>query len=125
MQHHAVHPHVWHLGETLQRTLRDVVARHPALNIKIGGMPCAPSFAFQLGELSGAAKALCIRGMLARGYLFSSQLYVMWPHTEAHVTGMAAALDEVLCDLSRLHGNGRLRDEAGVAEISTGFARLV
>jgi hypothetical protein len=38
---------------------------------------------------------------------------------------MAAALDEVLGELARLHENGRLRDEAGVAEISSGFARLV
>ena len=93
--------------------------------MKIGGMPCAPSLTFQLGELSGAATTLCVRGMLARGYLFSSQLYVMWPHTEAHITGMSAALDEVLGELARWHENGRLRDEAGVAEISTGCARLV
>jgi glutamate-1-semialdehyde 2,1-aminomutase len=124
MQELQVQPHVWRLGETLQSSLREVSARHSALNIKIGGMPCAPSFVFQLGELSGAAKTLCIRGMLARGYLFSSQLYVMWPHTAAHIGGMAAALDEVLEEISQLHADGLLRQEAGVAEISSGFTRL-
>jgi glutamate-1-semialdehyde 2,1-aminomutase len=88
-------------------------------------MPSAPSFVFQLGDLSSAAKALCVRGMLTRGFLFSSQLYVMWPHTEAHVGAMTAALDETLSEVARSHEIGRLREEAGVAEISTGFARLV
>jgi glutamate-1-semialdehyde 2,1-aminomutase len=125
MQDCQVQPYVWKLGETLQGKLREIAGRHSSLNIKVGGMPCAPSFTFQLGDLAAAAKTLCIRGMLARGFLFSSQLYVMWPHTEAHVNAMAEALDGVLSEITRLHGNGRLRDEAGVAEISTGFARLV
>jgi glutamate-1-semialdehyde 2,1-aminomutase len=125
MREHSVQAQVWKLGETLQSALREVVARHLSLNIKVGGMPCAPSFAFQLGELSAAAKALCIRGMLSRGFLFSSQLYAMWPHTEAHVCAMTAALDEVLDELKRLHESERLHQEARVSETSTGFARLV
>jgi hypothetical protein len=125
MQELQVQPHVWRLGETLQSSLREVSARHPSLNIKVAGMPCAPSFTFQVGDLSAAAKTLCIRGMLARGFLFSSQLYVMWPHTAAHVGAMGAALDDVLSEISRLHADGSLRHEAGVGEISGGFARLV
>jgi glutamate-1-semialdehyde 2,1-aminomutase len=125
MQHCSVHPHVWHVGEMLQRALREIASRHPLLDIQVGGMPCSPSFVFQLGELTASAKALCIRGMLSRGFLFSSQLYVMWPHTEAHVSAMAAALDETLTEVSRLHNGGRLRAEAGITETSTGFARLV
>ena len=125
MQEHSVHDHVWRLGGVLQAALRELAVRHPSLAIKIGGMPSAPSLAFQLGELAVAAKALCIRGMLARGFLFSSQLYVMWPHTQEHVGALTVALDSVLGEVSRLHESGRLREEAGVAEISTGFARLV
>lgn len=125
MQREGVQTHVWSLGEQLQMQLREVAARHPALRVKVGGMPCAPSFAFQLGELSAAAKALCVRKMLARGFLFSSQLYVMWPHTEQHVGDLTATLDEVLGEVACVHETGRLREEAGVAEISTGFARLV
>ncbi|OAI56664.1 hypothetical protein AYO49_03830 [Verrucomicrobiaceae bacterium SCGC AG-212-N21] len=125
MRDRGVQQDVWKLGETLQTTLRDVAARHPALNIKVGGMPCSPSFVFQLGEFAAPAKALCIRGMLARGFLFSSQLYVMWPHTEGHVSALAAALDEVLCELDVLLDNGRLHDDAGLVQSDLGFARLV
>jgi glutamate-1-semialdehyde 2,1-aminomutase len=125
MQRESVQPHVWQLGEKLQQSLRGLAARHEPLNIKIGGMPCAPSFAFGLGEQSAAAKVLCIRGMLARGFLFSSQLYVMWPHTAALVDTMLAALDETLHDLARCHAEGRLAELAGPMPASTGFARLV
>jgi hypothetical protein len=125
MRERNVQQQVWSLGGTLQGNLREIASRHPALSIKVGGMPCAPSFAFDLDVHASAAKALCIRGMLARGFLFSSQLYVMWPHTEAHVNAMIEALDEVLDEIASLHQNGLLRDEAGVAEINTGFARLV
>jgi glutamate-1-semialdehyde 2,1-aminomutase len=125
MREHSVHDHVWQLGGLLQGALREIASRHPSLAIRIGGMPSAPSLTFQLGELSASAKALCVRGMLARGFLFSSQLYVMWPHTEAHVGALTEALDSVLGEISRLHESGSLREEAGVAEISTGFARLV
>ena len=125
MQRLGVQRHVWQLGGIVQQRLREVAARHPALNIKIAGMPCAPSFAFQLGELSAAAKALCIRQMLTRGFLFSAQLYVMWPHTETLVNAMATALDESLAEVARLHSEGRLQTEAGPMPASTGFARLV
>jgi hypothetical protein len=125
MRNEGVQQHVWSLGEKLQHSLRELAAKHPSLSIKIGGMPCAPAMAFQLGDLSASAKALCIRSMLARGFLFSSQLYVMWPHTEAHLSEMAAALDETLGEIAGVHENGRLREDAGVAQISTGFARLV
>jgi hypothetical protein len=63
--------------------------------------------------------------MLTRGFLFSSQLYVMWPHTEMMVNAMAAALDESLVEVTRLHAEGRLQTEAGPMPASTGFARLV
>jgi glutamate-1-semialdehyde 2,1-aminomutase len=95
------------------------------LGVKIGGMPCAPSFVFHLGALSAAAKAVCIRGMLTRGFLFSSQLYVMWPHTESHVRALASALDETLEEVVRLQKNGALPREAGPIAASGGFARLV
>ena len=63
--------------------------------------------------------------MLMRGYLFSSQLYVMWPHTEALVDAMVTALGESLAEVSRLHAEGKLQSEAGPMIPNTGFARLV
>ncbi|MEQ1849988.1 MAG: aminotransferase class III-fold pyridoxal phosphate-dependent enzyme [Chthoniobacteraceae bacterium] len=119
-----VQQHVWTLGEEMQNGLREVAARHPALKLKVASMPCAPSLAFELPGLSAAAKTLMIRRMLARGITFSSQLYVMWPHTTAEVRTMLSALDETLAELVRLHEQGRLEEEAGAKQASTGFARL-
>lgn len=125
MQIEDVQAHVWALGERLQAGLREVAARHPALQLKIGGMPCAPSLAFQLGDDSAAAKALMIRHMLGRGFLMSSQLYVMWPHTNAIVSSMLSALDESLGLVTKTHERGALKVESGVKGVQQGFARLV
>jgi glutamate-1-semialdehyde 2,1-aminomutase len=125
MQREGVQQRIWQLGELLQKRLVDLSMRHPTLKLSIGGQPCAPSIAFGLGDESAAAKALMIRGMLQRNFLFSSQLYVMWPHTEEIVSRMLAALDEVLTGITELHERGQLRDVAGPSIVSTGFARLV
>jgi glutamate-1-semialdehyde 2,1-aminomutase len=124
MQRFPVQSHVWTLGEKLQSNLRDLAQRHPTLAITIGGQPCAPSLTFNLGENSAAAKALMIRAMLKRGYLFSSQLYLMWPHTESDISLMFSALDETLTELTKLHECNTLRATAGPGVAPTGFARL-
>ncbi|WP_397383636.1 aminotransferase class III-fold pyridoxal phosphate-dependent enzyme [Prosthecobacter sp.] len=114
MQREGVQQHVWHLGERLQSGLREVAARHPDLQLKIGGMPCAPSLAFA----NPAAKQHMIRHMLQRGFLMSSQLYVTWPHTDAMMSDMLAALDESLAIVSKTP----LEAAQGPQQ---GFARLV
>jgi len=125
MQREGVQKRVWELGTLLQRRLSEVATRHPALQIKIGGMPCAPSIAFQLGEDAAAAKVLIIRRMLERGYLMSSQLYAMWPHTEETIVAMTDAWDEMLTLVSKTQAQGALKAEAGVASAPQGFTRLV
>ncbi len=65
-----------------------------------------------------------IRGMLHQGFLSSSQLYVMWPHTAAHIADFFSALDEVLAGVSRIHAAGDLQKEAGPQVVGGGFARL-
>lgn len=122
MQREPVQRHVWELGAVLQQGLVELAARHRALNLKVGGMPCAPALTFQTG--GQAAKALMIRRMLQRGFLFSSQLYLTWTHTPAQVASCLAALDEVLGGLATLVGEGRLEAEAGAVAPATGFARL-
>lgn len=114
MQREGVQQQVWHLGERLQSGLREVAARHPALQLKVGGMPCAPSLAFA----NPAAKQHMIRHMLQRGFLMSSQLYVTWSHTEATLDEMLAALDESLVIVA----NTPLESSQGPQQ---GFARLV
>jgi glutamate-1-semialdehyde 2,1-aminomutase len=124
MQSLPVQQHVWSLGEKLQSGLRDLAQRHPALAITIGGQPCAPSITFGLAGDTAAAKALMIRAMLQRGFLFSSQLYTMWPHAEADVSRMLSALDEALADIVEIHGRGALQETAGPQVKAAGFARL-
>jgi hypothetical protein len=102
-----------------------VAARHETLQVKVGGMPCAPSLAFTLGDDAAAAKALMIRGMLRRGYLMSSQLYVTWCHTPELVAGMLSALDETLAEVTAVQARGALKTESGVTQVQQGFARLV
>lgn len=114
MQREGVQRHVWQMGERMQSGLREVAARLPSLQLKIGGMPCAPSLAFG----NPAAKPLMIRHMIERGYLMSSQLYVTWSHAEAHISGMLAALDEALA----LVAQSPLEPATGAQQ---GFARLV
>lgn len=124
MRDRNVQSYVWQLGLKLQSGLREVAARHPSLGIQIGGMPCSPSIAFQLGDASTAARALVIREMLPRGFLFSSQLYVMWPHSDRQVDDLLAALDDSLARVSMIESEGRLIDEAGTGQTQAGFARL-
>ncbi len=114
MQREGVQQRVWQIGGRLQSGLREVAARHPDLQLKIGGMPCAPSLSFG----NPAAKPLMIRHMIERGYLMSSQLYVTWSHTEANVFDMLAALDEALAIVAQ----SPLEPATGGQQ---GFARLV
>jgi glutamate-1-semialdehyde 2,1-aminomutase len=118
------HSHVWSLGEKLQTGLREIAARFSALKITIGGQPPAPSLAFGLGELAPAAKALLVRGMLARGFMVSGQLYVMVAHDGALIQAALSALDDTLIEIAALHGAGRVADEAGHLKPGAGFARL-
>ena len=69
-------------------------------------------------------KALCIRRMVARGFLVSGQFYVLGTHDEAQVGSLLSALDEVLTELTALHEAGRLQATAGAVQVSTGFERL-
>lgn len=116
--------YVWSLGEKLQAALRDLASEFSTLRLNVGNQPAAPSLIFALGEHSGAAKALLIRKMLARGYLFSSQLYVMLVHDGALINGMIDALGDVLGELTKLHDSGRLKTEAGNLKPTGAFARL-
>ncbi|GEP41945.1 aminotransferase class III-fold pyridoxal phosphate-dependent enzyme [Brevifollis gellanilyticus] len=125
MQREGVQQHVWELGGRLQAGLREVAQRHESLQVKVGGMPCAPSLAFGLGGDAAAAKALMIRHMLERGFLISSQLYVTWSHTPGMVDDMLSALDASLALVVASQERGGLKSESGVGDVQQGFARLV
>ena len=116
--------HVWKLGGELQDGLRTLAARHPACKITVGGMPSAPALAFGLGGAATAAKALMVRGMLARGFIASTQIYVMLAHDSTHAAAYLEALDATLADVARLAEAGRLESESGVSGPGPAFARL-
>jgi len=124
MRARDVYGQVWKLGLHLQSSLRALAAKYPDLALKIGGMPCAPSLTFGLGDLSASAKTLMIRAMLGRGFLFSSQLYVTWSHDQAMIDEMLASLDETLAGVAAKLSAGSLEAEAGVGRVASGFARL-
>jgi glutamate-1-semialdehyde 2,1-aminomutase len=88
-------------------------------------MPCSPSISFALEGDAATAKALMIRGMIQRGFLMSSQLYVTWSHTEELVRSMIAALEETLLEMAQLHEAGAWDKNLGQSGVGTGFARLV
>jgi glutamate-1-semialdehyde 2,1-aminomutase len=125
MQREGVQTHVWALGERLQLGMRAVAARYSSLNIQVGGMPCAPSISFGLGGAAAAAKALMVRGMVQRGFLVSSQLYLTWAHGDEHVGSLIAAWEETLMEIARYHAAGGLEKAAGQKVADSGFARLV
>jgi glutamate-1-semialdehyde 2,1-aminomutase len=124
MQRCEVQAHVWRLGGRLQDGLRNIAANSPGVKIQVGGQPCAPSLVFQAGDQSAAAKALFIRQMLARGFLASTQLYVMYPHDEEMIGSFLHHASEVVDQLNALHESGHLKKEAGDIPQSGGFTRL-
>ncbi len=124
MQQSGTQKHVWSLGQTLQGKLSELAKQHPALKLKVGSQPCAPSLAFQLGDDSLAAKTLMIRAMLSRGFLFSSQLYVLGTHDSTQIDSMLNALDETLAELVKIQSGGKLQESVGDHKAKAGFGRL-
>lgn len=116
--------HVWSLGQRLQQGMRELAAGHPALAIQIGGQPAAPSLTFALGVDSGAAKALYIRHMVARGFLVSGQYYVLGTHDDAQVDSLLNSLGEVFSALELVQSQGQLQTTAGDVKLKAGFGRL-
>jgi len=115
---------IWERGGEFQRQLRDVAAAHPACQLTVGGMPPSPSLSFALGADSAAAKVSMIRGLERRGFLGSSQLYLMQAHTTEHIASFMEALNEVLSDLELEVGRGSLSTMTGVPTSTGSFARL-
>mgnify|MGYP003703890619 CR=1 FL=1 len=123
-------PIIGHMQHNLRDTSRDhqhgrisrvtAIGRPLLTPAKIAGQPPAPAIVFA----DPAAKALMIRCMLTRGFMVSSQLYVMFVHDEATIDALLAHLAEVFAELSVLSTSGRLREEAGELQPHTAFARL-
>ena len=124
MQRTGTQAHVSSLGNTIQQGLRDIAERHPDLKLAVGSQPCAPSLVFQLGDDSLAAKTLMVREMLKRGFMFSSQLFLMGTHDSSQIDSMLNALDETLTELDGIQSAGKLRETVGDLKANAGFGRL-
>lgn len=124
MQRLGTQAYVWALGQTMQEKLRQLAERHPSLKFKVASQPCAPSLAFQLGDDSLAAKTLMIRKMLGRGFLFSSQLYVLATHGPTQIDSMLSALNDTLAELGQIQANDKLQETVGKEKAKAGFGRL-
>ena len=90
----------------------------------VGGMPPCPSITFSLGSDSAAAKVLMIRGLVERGFLGSSQLYLMQSHTSEQKLRFIDALDSVVREIGKAIRSGALAETAGSLPASGAFARL-
>jgi glutamate-1-semialdehyde 2,1-aminomutase len=114
---------IWESGENFVKELKRVVSAHPACRLSVGGMPPCPSLVFGLPEHASAARSLMIRGLVGRGFLASSQLYLMLAHTEEQKKEFFGALDESLAEVDRAIIDGRVSDPAS-ATGAIQFARL-
>ncbi len=115
--------YVWKTGEYLQKGLKSLSQKHPSCKFTVGAMPCAPSLAFDLGKDAPSAKALMVRKLLERGFVVSTQMYVMMAHTRPKVDAFLEAMDASLGEIGKLAEAGTLQSEAGTAA-AAGFTRL-
>ncbi len=114
---------IWNEGESFGKELRAIAAAHPLCKLTIGGMPPCPSLAFSLGADAPAARTYYIRKMVGRGFLTSSQMYLMLAHTPEQKAGFFAAMHESLVDLENAIGSGELQSTVTGAKANL-FARL-
>lgn len=120
----GISPALWASGERFQQELKAVATAHPDCRMAIRGMPPSPSLSFDLGDQSTAAKVLMIRGLVERGFLASSQLYLMAAHSVDQQAQFLTALAESLAQIERELEKGCLLETAGTQAAGGTFARL-
>tara|TARA_R100000027_G_scaffold37442_1_gene27547 strand:- start:29709 stop:32057 length:2349 start_codon:yes stop_codon:yes gene_type:complete len=124
VEEEKVSPWLWETGSEFQEGLRSVASRHPDCHLQVGGMPPSPSLTFSIGSEATSAKKLMIRSLLQKGFLSSSQLYLMRAHSDSQRESFLAALDDTLGEIDREIENGTLVESAGSLEGNNMFARL-
>lgn len=114
---------IWEMGEEFVAKLKQVASAHPACQLSVGGMPPCPSLAFGLNAHAAAARALMIRELVSRGFLASSQLYLMLAHTDEQQAEFLCALDESLGKVQAALTEGQISEMAHGVKANQ-FARL-
>lgn len=115
---------LWDTGVGFQAELKAVASAHPATHLVVGGMPPAPNLSFGSGPEATATKVLMIRGLIRRGFLASSQLYLMYAHAAEQRRLFIEALDETLREIEKEIGQGTLLATAGATGAANTFSRL-
>lgn len=115
--------YVWSTGEVLQKGLKALASKHATCKFVVAGMPSSPALAFDLGADSPSAKALMVRKMLTRGFIVSSQMFVMMTITSEKIERFLDAMDTTLGEIAKLANEGKLQSEAGPVA-AAGFTRL-
>lgn len=115
-----VQSEVWRRGKALQTSLHEIAGRYPQCELEIGGMPPSPSLNFNLGPSRDTATVLLTRGMLRRGFLLGTQVYVMWAHEGGHIASFLEALEETVAEIAELVASSAM----GTEELDPGFRRL-
>lgn len=114
---------IWEKGEAFVKELTRLASSHAACKLSVGGMPPCPSLTFCLSEHAATARALMIREMVCRGFLTSSQLYLMLAHTDEQQSEFLCALDESLSEVENALADGQIAKMAPVVGANQ-FARL-
>lgn len=123
MQRLNINEILWSRGVDLSEKLNALSTSFPQCGLAIGGMPVSPTLNFRLGEDSMKAKSYFCERMLAKGFLVSSILYLMYAHEDRHVEGLLQAMNVVLAEMEPMVTSGNLRNVESQGE-SHGFARL-
>lgn len=124
IERHQISQTLWESGIQFQADLRAVSASHPVSHLTVGGMPPSPSLSFGSGTEATAAKVMMIRKLVGRGFLASSQLYLMHAHQPEQRAQFLTALDETLGEIDQEIAKGSLVESAGTTHASNTFARL-
>ncbi len=125
IEREEVSSRIWESGREFFSALEEVASLHKETRMTVGGMPPSPSITFALGSDSAAAKVLMIRGLVQRGFLGSSQIYLMQSHTSEQKLRFLDALDSVVREIGNAIRFGTLAETAGSLPVSGSFARLV
>jgi glutamate-1-semialdehyde 2,1-aminomutase len=87
----------WQRGETLQRRLNEVIARHElASALQVTGYPCLFALICRnsQGQPDDAFRTLMMQEMITRGVLFQGLFYPTWSHQQAEIDYLVSAFDQ-------------------------------
>ena len=115
---------VWAIGVKFKEKLMAIAANYPGCSLAIGGMPVTPTLSFQLEGYSLAVKKVFIQKMLARGFLVSTSMYLMFAHKQRQIDLFLSSLDLVLYELEHEIIAGKFKNLNEGKSSQPGFARL-